>query len=70
MKRRHFLMGALGAAALAPARAFAKPKKFRLKMVTTWPARMPILQEAADLFAKRVKSASGGNLKIKVFAGN
>ena len=70
--RRSFIKGlALGsAAAIAykPSIAIAAKKKFRWKMATTWPPKLPILQEAPELFAKMVKTASQGRLNIKVFA--
>ena len=73
MNRRKFVKGlAVGAAAgvaSAPAIATAKTKKFRWKLATTWPPKMPILQEGPERFAKRVKEATQGRLKIKVFAG-
>ncbi|MBI9085673.1 MAG: TRAP transporter substrate-binding protein [Desulfobacterales bacterium] len=47
----------------------AKPKTYQWKMVTTWPPNLPVLQTGAVRFAKRVEEASGGRLKIQVFAG-
>ena len=47
----------------------AKPKTYQWKMVTTWPPNLPVLQTGAVRFAKRVEEASGGRLKIEVFAG-
>ena len=44
-------------------------KKYRWKMVTTWPPKFPVLGEGAELFAKNVKEMSGGRLDIKVFGG-
>ena len=47
-----------------------QPKKtYEWKMVTTWPPNLPVLQTGAERFAKRVEEASGGQLKIQVFAG-
>lgn len=43
---------------------------FKWKIVTTWPAHFPILQESVDRFAKSVEIMSKGQLKIKVYAGN
>ena len=76
MKRREFLK-TTGAAAVAAAAAtavsapavLAKEKTYRWKMVTTWPPNLPVLQDGAVRFAKRVEEASGGRLKIQVFAG-
>ena len=44
-------------------------KKYRWKMVTTWPPNFPILGEGAEIFAKWVKEMSGGRLNIKVYGG-
>jgi len=71
MTRRSFLTkSTLGAAAVGsmavPAMA-KKPKKVRLKLATSWPARFPIMGTGVERFAKRVKELSGGSLKIKVY---
>ena len=42
---------------------------YEWKMVTTWPPNLPVLQTGAERFAKRVEEATGGQLKIQVFAG-
>jgi TRAP-type mannitol/chloroaromatic compound transport system substrate-binding protein len=75
MKRRDFLKktGA-GAAAAAAVTAVNAPaviaqKKYRWKMVTTWPPKLPVLQTGAERFAERVKEATDGQIEIKVFAG-
>ncbi len=48
----------------------AKPgKKYKWKMVTTWPPNFPILGEGAEMFAEWVKEMSGGRLNIKVYGG-
>ncbi len=75
MKRRDFLKKAgVGAAPAVTAGAIQAPaviaqKKYRWKMVTTWPPKLPILQTGAERFAKRVGELSGGRLTIQVFAG-
>ena len=74
MKRRDFLKKAgLGAAAVAAttvnAPAVLAQKKYRWKMVTTWPPKLPVLQEGCERLAKRVNEMSGGRLTIQVFAG-
>jgi TRAP-type mannitol/chloroaromatic compound transport system substrate-binding protein len=74
MKRRDFLKKAgLGAAAVAAttvnAPAVLAQKKYQWKMVTTWPPKLPVLQEGADRIAQRIKEMSGGRLQIQVFAG-
>ncbi len=76
MKRREFLKKAgIGAAAAGAATitgapyVHAGPKKIRWKMVTTWPPKLPYLQTGAKRFAKRVEEMTGGNFKIRVYAG-
>ncbi len=76
MNRRNFLKkaaavtaGAAAAGALSSASASAGEKKFRWRMVTSWPPGFPILQTGAERFAKRVQEMSGGRLSIHVFAG-
>lgn len=44
-------------------------RKFKWKMVTTWPPNFPVLGEGCNLFAKWVKEMSGGRLDIKVYGG-
>ncbi len=44
-------------------------KTFRWKMVTTWPANFPVLQEGVEKFAREIEAMSRGRLKIQVFAG-
>lgn len=71
MKRRDFIKSAAIAGVALPLAAEASSgKKIRLKMATSWPANMPILQSTADYFAKRVKEMSGGNLDIKIYHAN
>jgi TRAP-type mannitol/chloroaromatic compound transport system substrate-binding protein len=45
-------------------------KKYRWKMVTTWPPNFPILGEACDLFARLVEEMSDGRIVIRVYGGN
>lgn len=44
-------------------------KKFKWKMVTTWPSNFPIFQEGAEKFANDVRIMSRGRLDIHVYAG-
>ncbi len=44
-------------------------KKYRWKMVTTWPPGFPVIGEACQLFADKVKEMSGGRMEIRVFGG-
>lgn len=45
-------------------------KKYRWKMVTTWPPKFPVLGEACERFAQRCRELSGGRLDIRVYGGN
>ena len=42
-------------------------KKFRWKMVTTWPPNFPVFGEACNLFSTLVKDMSAGQLEVKVY---
>jgi len=44
-------------------------KKYKWKMVTTWPPKFPVLGEGCELFAKWVNEMSGGRMEIKVYGG-
>lgn len=80
VQRRRFLKGAgagLVAAGVAGCgqsnecaqSADAAPQQtFSWKMVTTWPPNLPGLGSGATNLAKRIETASGGRLKIKVYA--
>ncbi|RLB13839.1 MAG: ABC transporter substrate-binding protein [Deltaproteobacteria bacterium] len=75
MKRRDFLKKVgVGTAAAAAATTIGAPaviakKSYRWKMVTTWPPKLPVLQDGAERLAKRIDTLSGGKLKIDVYAG-
>ena len=45
-------------------------KTFNWKMVTTWPPKLPVLQDGCERLAQRVKEVSDGRLNIQVFAAN
>ena len=49
--------------------AVVTKKTYKWRMTTTWPPKLPVLQEGADRIAKRIKEMSGGRLEIQVFAG-
>jgi len=75
MKRRDFIkkigtgsLAAGSALAVAPA-VRAGGKRFRWKLVTTWPPNFPIFQDGVKRFAKEIRRMSGGRLSIHVFAG-
>jgi len=75
MKRREFIKkSSIATATAIAAGAVSAPavlaqKKYRWKMVTTWPPNLPVLQTGAVRFAQRVKEATDGRISIKVFAG-
>ncbi|KAF0117828.1 MAG: twin-arginine translocation pathway signal [Rhodospirillaceae bacterium] len=52
-----------------PLPAIASGKR-EMKMVTTWPKRLPGLGVAAERLAARIGTLSGGRLEIKVYAAN
>ena len=65
MKRRNFIK-ALGAttavATLGSKRAQADAKKYKWKMVTSWPKNFPGLGVGAENLAKMINDLSGGCL--------
>jgi TRAP-type mannitol/chloroaromatic compound transport system substrate-binding protein len=75
MNRRHFLSrvgvsaAAVAAVTTVNAPAVMAQKMFRWKMVTTWPPKLPVLQDGCERLAKRIEEVSDGRLKIQVFAG-
>lgn len=44
-------------------------RKYRWKMLTTWPPTLPVLQDGPKLFARWVKEMSEGRLDIQVYGG-
>ncbi len=74
MERRDFLKKAgIGAAAAVAATTVKAPavlgqKKYRWKMVTTWPPKLPVLQTGCERLAKLVGELTGGRLTIDVYA--
>ena len=44
-------------------------KKYRWKMVTTWPPNYPIIGEGLEEMAHWIEEMSGGRMKIKVYGG-
>jgi TRAP-type mannitol/chloroaromatic compound transport system substrate-binding protein len=74
MKRRDFLKtvgigtaAAVGTSALSAPAVIAQ-KKYQWKMVTTWPPKMPVLQDGCERLAKRIGELSDGRIQIQVFA--
>ena len=74
MKRREFLKKAgIGTAAAVAATTVKAPailaaKTYKWKMVTTWPPKLPVLQEGCERLAKLVEELTDGRIKIQVFA--
>ena len=72
MKRRDFLKKAgLGAAAVAAttvnAPAVLAQKKYRWKMVTTWPKNFPGLGTGANHLAELITKMTDGRIEVKVY---
>jgi TRAP-type mannitol/chloroaromatic compound transport system substrate-binding protein len=72
MKRRHLLISAGAAATLAACNGDqgTEKGKFRWKLVTSWQANFPGLATGAARLADAIGEASGGRLRVEVFAGN
>lgn len=73
MKRRDFIKNAgIGAAAVAATTVNAPnviaQKKYKWRMVTTWPPKLPVLQDGCERLARRIGELSDGRLTIDVFA--
>jgi len=49
--------------------AILTQKKYKWKMVTTWPPNFPVLGEACNYFAQWVEEMTGGQIKINVYGG-
>ncbi|MBW2647088.1 MAG: ABC transporter substrate-binding protein [Deltaproteobacteria bacterium] len=73
MKRREFIgkvgLGLAAAGAFAPSIALAKEETVKWKVVTSWPPRMPCLQEGTERIAKNIDIMTSGKWKMQVFAG-
>lgn len=48
--------------------AVVAKKTYNWKMVTTWPPKLPVLQDGCERLAKRIGELTDGRLKIKVYA--
>lgn len=83
MKRRDFVAGVgagLAAASLTacskqaadcePGTMGANDETLKLKMVTTWPPNFPGLGTGANTLARYLEEASGGRIKVTVYAAN
>ncbi len=47
-----------------------KNKKTKLKLATSWPAHFPIMGTGVEEFVKRVNTASGNSIEIKLYPKN
>ncbi len=71
MKRRDFIKKAAltaGILSFNPPAIHAR-KRFRARMVTTWPPNFPVIGEGANLLARWIEEMSGGRLRIRVYGG-
>ncbi len=71
LKQGAVLTGAVVASKVASStsKVYASEKKYRWRMVTSWPPGFPILQTGVERFAKRVGELTQGRLTIQVYAG-
>jgi TRAP-type mannitol/chloroaromatic compound transport system substrate-binding protein len=76
MKRREFMgkvgkvgLGLAVAGAMTPSKAAAKEQTFNWKVATSWPPKMPCLQEGTERLAKNIEIMTNGGFKLQVFAG-
>ncbi len=73
MKRRGFLTGA-AAGAVAASTTFspnviARNRRFRIEMVTSWPAALTNLYGTAEYFAQRVGEMTDGDVQVTTYPG-
>ena len=67
-RRELIKTGAATAAAIIAAPAvIAAPKKYRWKMVTTWPKNFPGLGTGANKLAKNIETMTNKRIRVKVF---
>lgn len=65
--RRRALKSLVLASSAVPGMLYAASNKVKLKMATSWAPNTPFLHDAADYFAKTLKSASNGAIDIKIY---
>lgn len=76
MKRREFITGLGGSAALAACTpqnrggiaTTASRERFSWKMVTTWPPNFPALGTGANKLARSFEELSGGRIQVQIYA--
>jgi TRAP-type mannitol/chloroaromatic compound transport system substrate-binding protein len=76
MRRRDFVAGVTGAAAVGACSAdsvtetgSASSQRFSWKIVTTWPPNFPGLGTAVNTLARYINEMSAGRMRITVYAG-
>ncbi|MEX1080440.1 MAG: TRAP transporter substrate-binding protein DctP [Halofilum sp. (in: g-proteobacteria)] len=72
MRRRNFLRGAgVGGAAAASSvfspNVFARNRRFRLEMVTSWPSALENLYGTAEYFARRIEEMTDGDVRARTY---
>ncbi len=71
MKRREFVhkagVGAVAASGLLASAPAIAAKKYRWKMVTTWPKNFPGLGTGAEFLARLISEMTGGEISVKVY---
>ncbi|HUF73677.1 MAG TPA: TRAP transporter substrate-binding protein [Gammaproteobacteria bacterium] len=77
MKRRHFIGGLTGAAAVSACQpaartgsASASTETFEWKLVTTWPPNFPGLGTGVNTLVRYIEAMSAGRIRIQVYAAN
>ena len=78
MKRRHFIGGLGGAAAVSACQpqagtgttTQASAERFNWKLVTTWPPNFPGLGTGVNTLVRYIEEMSAGRIRIQVYAAN
>jgi TRAP-type mannitol/chloroaromatic compound transport system substrate-binding protein len=76
MRRRQFISGLTGAAAVtacqpqAETGSTASAERFEWKLVTTWPPNFPGLGTGVNTLVRYIESMSAGRIRIRVYAAN
>jgi TRAP-type mannitol/chloroaromatic compound transport system substrate-binding protein len=77
MKRRQFIGGLTGAAAVSACQpaaqtesASASTETFEWKLVTTWPPNFPGLGTGVNTLVRYIEAMSAGRIRIQVYAAN
>jgi TRAP-type mannitol/chloroaromatic compound transport system substrate-binding protein len=76
MRRRQFIGGLTGAAAVTACRpqaeigATASTERFEWKLVTTWPPNFPGLGTGVNTLVRYIETMSAGRIRIRVYAAN